>query len=346
MINRRKFLALLAAAPFVTQAGASELHIRTDLEPTGLNLGNLPPQPWVKAVEHYGTVPMFNAFGKNIYTDILKVTLWNDRFRRVILSKPEVKAPRYDILGNLIQGMRSAFVVALPGSNALGDGAMDLVTGVDGYQHQWPIAVAADNDMIAVMIDGPLWGEWEYPQEQDNAYDILLADICCVEAAKWFFDNSLSLAVYGVQPVTKNMFVGGISWGGQRAMMLQAALKDCVAAYIGSAQMDKAYDTRPFLNPSDWAADNYNYSDVLKDGHSVKTRIMFGGNGGDYLYTPYQPDVDTIVDGVVASDPTRFTKYIAPALGHQIDLADIRSFFQNSMSHPLFYHPPEYQAVS
>ena len=317
------------------------MYTRLNLEATGLDLNNFPSQPLVTEVEHYGAYGPVVFEGTTIYTDILKVTMYNGRFRRVFVSKPPLQAATPGV-----QGTRSAFVIALPGSNSNGNGAFDLITGNDGYQYQWPLAVAKDNNMIAVMIDGPLWGEWEYPEEQDNPYDVLVADICAVEAARWFCNTSVFLSAYGIQPVVMNCFVGGISWGGNRAMMLSAALKDCVASYIAGGQMHTSYYPIPAFNPPEWAVNGYNYEDVIKNSNSRKTRIMFGGNGSDYLYTPFKaphvPDVDVIVDDIVASNPLRFTKYIAPGLGHQIDLADIRSFFNSAISPELFYTVPQY----
>ena len=316
---------------------------RLNLAATGLNLTNFPAQPWITNVELITGLAPVQYESVNIYTTQLEVTMYNGRKRRVFVSTPTAKPPRIDAYGTVIQGSRSAFVVGLCGSDANGDGAMDLITPpVGDYQYRWPLAVAKDHNMIAVLVDAPLFGQYEYPEELNNPYDTLIGDICGVEAARWYLDNSLALSVYGIQPVTKNCFVGGISWGGMRTQFLAAALQDCVAAYVASAQVDKAYDTRPFCSPPDWAAANYNYADMLKVSTAKKIRIAFGGNGGDYLYTPFRPGIDTIVDGLVSYDNVKFSKHINATLAHQIDLADIRAFFTSCLSPTLFYTVPKY----
>lgn len=317
------------------------MKIRLNLAATFL--GSWPTQPWLTQVLYHQAKSPISYGGKTIYVSEIHYEVLGSRWKRMFVFQPTMKAPYTDSGGTVWQGTRPHFMVCLPGSDATGDGAWDLLnTGSPGYQANWPLAVAADNDLICVAIDGPLWGTFEYPSFPDNPYDVLIDDICGVEAAKWYMDNTGAYAVYGMQPIQKNCYVGGCSWGGTRAAFLGAALKDCTGIYLASPQMSKAYDTRPAFNPSEWVSSSKDYADMLLASNAAKVRIHFGGNGSDYLYTPFQPGVDTIVNGLVSADSAKFSKVITTGIGHAVNLTDLRNFFTSNVSPCLFYHAPEY----
>lgn len=318
------------------------MRTRLNLPATGLNPANFPAQPWLTQVVYVQARTPISYGGKTIYVSEIHYEVLGTRWKRAFVFQPTMKPPQVLANGNVVQGTRPHFMVCLPGSDSTGDGAWDLLnTATPGYQANWPLAIAADNDLVCVAIDGPLWGSFEYPAFPTNPYDVLIDDICGIEAAKWYMDNSGAFAVYGMQPIQKNFYVGGCSWGAVRSAFVAAAARDCTGVYLASGQMSKAYDTRPAFNPSDWPV-GFDYDDMLLASNAVKVRMHFGGNGADYTYTPYRPGVDAIVDGLVTADPSRFSKVVTPTLGHAVNLADIRAFFQNNISPCLFYRAPDY----
>lgn len=355
-MHRRAFIAGLGAAMIVTITAtnthpygsiipdrnwsAGPMKTRLNLDATFLS--NWPAQPWLTQVKYAQARTPISYGGKTIYVSEIHYEVLGSRWKRLFVFQPTMK-PATMSGGSALQGTRPHFMVCLPGSNDAGDGAWDLLDlASPTYQYNWPLAVAADNDLICVAIDGPLWGSFEYPAFPTNPYDVLIDDICGIEAAKWYMDNTGAFAVYGMQPIQKNFYVGGYSWGSIRASFLGSACRDCTAMYLASGHMSKAYDTRPVFNPAEWGPLNKDYADMLLASKAKKVRISFGGNGTDYTYTPFQPGIDTIINGLVNADPAKFSKIITPGIGHAVNLGDIRSFFQNNVSPCLFYHAPEY----
>lgn len=363
-MNRRKFLLGSALATLFVGIPTA-VKTRLNLAVTGLS--DFPAQPWLTDVKYVGAGSgAFYVEGNLLYRHRIDYQVLGTRWKRAFLiAKPLM--PPHVAGGSAIQGTKPIIIVGMPGSNSYGDGAMDLMTPPNGdVNKQWLAWAVLDGNCYGLAVDGPLFGS--YPYEPTNPIDPLVDDLCAVQAAKYFIRELPAFRTYGIQPASLNVIVGGISWGGIRASFLGPALNDCMGIYVAGTHLSKEYDLRPWCSPSDWG-DGFDYVDMLLSAKSPSIRAMFGGNGNDYLYTPfstgnpmdrlkeYQPPQEP--DGAwpstrwvpnadfelgrLTADP-RATKIISPGLGHEIDLPDIRAYMLARVNEAM-NALPEYQVA-
>lgn len=261
--------------------------------------------------------------------------------------------------------LKPLLLVAAPSSNGPGgDSARDLFSNpISDIQYSWPLRVASDNGIFAVLVDQSAFGWNAYlnvPPDVENSRDAIIDHVACIDAARFFIDGmpilKLLSPISGANtnsmrsPILPNLLVGGLSYGSNTSGFLAGALRDVEAVYLAGAAVNKsqfAQGTAARFRPPEWDASGYDYIDMWKASHVKKLIISFGwDNGGvagakasDYarvnsLWTA--ASVDNTCSALKAFDPSRFDWRVNQnppvTQGHEADLPHIRQWFSDEIN--------------
>lgn len=234
-----------------------------------------------------------------------------------------------------------ALLVALPGSNSDGNGAMDIISGL---ATPWPVLACARTGAPFVAIDLPLFGAYPYQPaitidgyrpSENGALAQLLDNVHGIKAAQSVLQTR-GISNTDVAP----KFVGGHSWGAVAAIIVAGAMPEVTGLYASSPYIDTEHDQRPFMAPPEWIDAGWNYSNVLAEtANRARIRLTFGPLvEGPGKAPTLLPDADYMAFGVdeailwrLVHDTHGSLSVHRHATGHTLDTEDFLAFFDDYM---------------
>lgn len=328
--------------------------LKLDLAATGLTPANFPARPWISGqivMAGYSseTIPAdgTNSTARTLNVYELRVPVVTGRTKRCFVMCRELNVD-----------MKPVLVVGLPATpqSASADGCKELwrnTAGVPNIEFRWPAQVVRDQNCFAVVIDrahGALNTGLEYdPNDGEtvvdsnghpypgNAYDPLIEDVACIEAARYFINNAPMLKLHpdakGVRfPLSDHMMIGGLSWGSLSASMLLAACPQFIAGYLAGMYLNSNWYSgnpayQPSFDPTEWSSSGFNY-DTAYIASKAREIVLSWGSADDAYVNYDKPYVDSTVSLLQSTQPGKFVKNISTAVpSHAVDLVHCRARF-------------------
>ena len=205
---------------------------------------------------------------------------------------------------------KKGLVIAFSGSDSKGDGASDVILGTGtGYQQNWGAKFSLYSSYPIIAPDPPIFGSFPYEHITD-ASETLIDDICGVATGiKFLKENNVQ--------ISSSWLTGGVSWGGNRAMMFAATIGNVRKAYISGASITKRWSTR-FLPVDKWDDIGWDIPNIISSSKHVEWKFTYGHK--DYMIENNPVPRASDILGEIGLN------YYEVGIGHTLVYEDLKSF--------------------